>query len=1403
MVRREPSHGRIGTRLSAAVSESTEIMKPSLPRPSSPPVVKRRFGSGMGLGQEMEISSSREGTQAQRSAAKEDNPAVFSEKVEGVLRVHSVSYDEDVVSLSSCDEFEVTLNETKEDNNIPGSPPTPPRKKEDAPHFDEVDDILKTATSEDSAFSEATSTSSMTVEDVLRQAKLGAADMRFRTTQALGGSGRHSAPQPAPKTVASLANASSPPPKPEASVEEPQSPVVHFRPTKTVEDVILIEAESAKGHITSSSEVLWLAGNVLGNSRAKTKLDLRTTPSSSITRGIVGDIRSSVVGNKGPHTPSPFGASQGRFGQLKSASQSNAKAKVEESSASSIASGGVLRSTSEVLRLVRPQTKSSLVGTPRHARNATGSVSEYDHQMRKSGFLKTSEVLELARTVSPTGSFGSDDGTNLAQPSSPKTVNEALKMAEHAIDSRASSPHSSPPRQGAEDRSGANSPSTVELDDAYYQLPGRLAESPNMSRTKVLDLLDGVEGVERRGSFSSLPAGSSLEQREGDEDDNSSEQRVKGTSQADEDERQQLADKTNTNEESAPLGSEHVRFAALPKALPPVDYDRFRREQQEYQPEYSPGPLGVAEKIIDDITDAFDPSMSPQATPSPNSRKLSSGASRDDEDNLMRVHDALVNGRPIVNEDGKRDVSEAASISMREIPVDDHLMISWMDRVKDSGGDMDGTTGSRSFEVDDGGNAFEEIAEGSMYTLGESTTIVTHQIFRGNWSWCTAWSPDGNRLAIATENHHLAIVDTSMSTVWKVVHDRRLDGETVKKDTTHTIRAVAWGSQYIAIGGTGDAVSLLLPESNYPLLHVIRGTGFVGCLEWRADSSVLAIGSREDRCMIVQVDEIEVPLQPHEAGPRDDTAPRTVVTSRVMHTTERTDWVNAVSFSPGGRVFAVGDRSGILSVYVYVVVESSNPILSLIKDFYLEDSILDVKWSPDGMWLYAGGEDFTINVISSYTWELLHSIERDRWVQFISPSCSGKHIAVGGGNSEVAILEVKNYWKPVKRFPFQGASALSGEWHPRDRFLAITGQSNSIVAVETTGLRYNDGKYVRSKSPILSADFAPDGGAIAVGSEDGLLSVFDTTAHYFVTLYDTIVGDNGAKCVRWSPDGKTIAVASGGTLAILNAANSGVSNGQSPACASRFSVQKLIRGLENIESIAFSPNHKMLAVCAQNSTRIMDIKEGFETVRHFKKGMVLASSWSPDGTLFAMVGCDRTLTIYDTSTSKADDWRVIFTMKCGESGMALAWGMSVTDGLQYLAYGGKDKKVTILEIRTHEVTWETVIEISRQGAIYDLDWNDDGMLAVAVGNGTLAIIDLGYLQSGTAVNEMNYNWQRQGMTCLTELQRTGQGNSMRTLRWMPRQGKTEPNLLAFGGTDGIIEIMDLSPRKKLEKRIDR
>jgi WD40 repeat protein len=669
------------------------------------------------------------------------------------------------------------------------------------------------------------------------------------------------------------------------------------------------------------------------------------------------------------------------------------------------------------------------------------------------------------------------------------------------------------------------------------------------------------------------------------------------------------------------------------------------------------------------------------------------------------------------------------------------------------------------------------------YHLGKSRTVIVHEIYRGNWTWCTAWSPDGALLAVATDGHHLAVIDTTASTVWRVRHDKKIRGPP-KVNTTHSIRSIAWGKNYIAIGGTGNAVSILAPVEPYDVLHTITATGFVGCLHWRDESNVLAIGSRLDFVMIVRIRETDEDSTVHGGKQLE---------SDILHRIEYKYWVNSVAFSPDGSCLAVGDSGGIVSVYDY---EESEKVVetNMITWFKRKDSILSIEWSPNGKWLYAGGEDRSITVIDTAYWEIVHRIGQDRWVQCIASSFGGTHVAVGGVSSEISILDVENGWDSVIGIELKGLVPLSAKWHPRDQYLVLTGQDNSVLAVETTNARHVKGHHLHSISPIRAIEFSPDGRMTIIGNEAGVVTFYSLSGTTFITAYELIIPMNNNICIQWSLNGMFVVVGSASSLMVVGRKRNKRQGKKCPPNASGFSIKKVISDFGPTYAVSVDFQSQYVAVSG-DCTRILDVRADFANVREWTSGPYYANAWSPDGRWLAMMGKEKALTIYDTSSKRIDRWQAIFSMKCDFVGRALAWGPLIIGGLLYLAYGGDSNEIYIMEIRTHEGTWETVLRVPRDASINALDWSTEGLLAAGIGNGTVSIVDLAYLQSGVAVNEMDYNWQRQALTCFTEIRRNRGENSIQSLRWLPAAPGSD-RLLAVGGTDGEVEIIDLTERRR-------
>jgi len=254
--------------------------------------------------------------------------------------------------------------------------------------------------------------------------------------------------------------------------------------------------------------------------------------------------------------------------------------------------------------------------------------------------------------------------------------------------------------------------------------------------------------------------------------------------------------------------------------------------------------------------------------------------------------------------------------------------------------------------------------------------------------------------------------------------------------------------------------------------------------------------------------------------------------------------------------------------------------------------------------------------------------------------------------------------------------------------------------------------------------------------------------------------------IRWSTNGRYIAVISGCSFMLLDSIYTGKSGpGVYPPNSARFFVRKVVQCGVHFRAVSFSQNNSFIAL-TDDQTRILNINldcqcdrilEGkcprlyvsllrtllFCADTHNRNSSeldVVDSAWSRDGSVFAL-GSTAELSIYDVKSSRPDKWRHLFSTSFDLTISSLAWGPSLSPSIQYLGFGGSS--LIVLEIKPAERIWETVLSLPCRSFTNDLDWHDDGILAFGDDDGTASVVDLAYLKSGRTVSEFSYSWQRQ------------------------------------------------------------
>ncbi|OAI52084.1 hypothetical protein AYO44_16760 [Planctomycetaceae bacterium SCGC AG-212-F19] len=232
-------------------------------------------------------------------------------------------------------------------------------------------------------------------------------------------------------------------------------------------------------------------------------------------------------------------------------------------------------------------------------------------------------------------------------------------------------------------------------------------------------------------------------------------------------------------------------------------------------------------------------------------------------------------------------------------------------------------------------------------------------------------------------------------------------------------------------------------------------------------------------------------------------------------------------------------------------------------------------------------------------------------------------------------------------------------------------------------------------SPVATVTFSPDGKLLAAGSY-GLVTVWDLEKAQPVKTLTSILG--AVNCLRFSPEGKVLAVAGGqpsakGEVRLFDT-----------------SEWKLLATLpghsDTVSSVAFTADGKLLASGSFDKTvRVWDLAtyKAIQTLTGHSD-FVYGVAFSPDGKWLVSASKDRTVKMIDTATGKS-----LFTLG-GTDQDVLAVAIS-PDGKQVVSTG--------LEPPLNWWNPKTAERVRRQAghgvAVQELVFSKDGKLLASAG----------------------------------------------------------------------------------------
>ncbi|MFF8609539.1 helix-turn-helix domain-containing protein [Streptomyces sp. NPDC015346] len=278
-----------------------------------------------------------------------------------------------------------------------------------------------------------------------------------------------------------------------------------------------------------------------------------------------------------------------------------------------------------------------------------------------------------------------------------------------------------------------------------------------------------------------------------------------------------------------------------------------------------------------------------------------------------------------------------------------------------------------------------------------------------------------------------------------------------------------------------------------------------------------------------------------------------------------------------------------------------------------------VTFSPDGRTVASAGEDHTVKLWNTRTWQLIATLSgHTDTVTEVAFSPDGRTLASAGADHSVKL------WDPVKR---RETAMLTGHTHPvntlafsLDGHTLATAGGDQAVRLWDTRTHRTTATLTGHTRTVLALAFSPDGRTLATTGADRTVHLWNTHTRRTTA---TLTGHSDAlQAVAFSPDGRLLASAGDDSTTRLWSVKT------------RRTVAVLDGEGQTVRGLAFSPDSRVIATTGMVGTVTL-----WNTGSHRRIGVVTSHSdvavnavaFRPDGRAIAVAG-DGTVRVWDTAT---------------------------------------------------------------------------------------------------------------------------------------------------------------------------